>query len=169
MNWFWSIYKGFIKASLNLWSDCSKWDQKCLVDSLLFRNSQARGQCSAEEHHQRECKHILKVLHGQSRSRHWPCSIYGDMATAEVRAFTLLELHRAAQSCFEGSEFVFIQDLPPSPAVNQSCQCGAIRSPPHCYRIWAVRSSIWPHPPNGISDHIFRSSINCLLQRGELV
>jgi hypothetical protein len=57
------------------------------------------------------------------------------------------------QSCCEwscdGSVFVFIQDLPPPPTVNQSCQCWAIRSPLHCYNIWeahsnAVQSTIWP-------------------------
>ena len=47
------------------------------------------------------------------------------------------------------SEFVLILDVPPPPTVNQSCQCGATQSPPHCYRIWevhgdAIRSSIWP-------------------------
>ena len=112
------------------------------------------------------------------RYLHWPCSIYSDTASAEVRAFILCELCRAVQSCCQGSEFVFILDLPPSPTVNQSCQCGAIQSLPHCYKIReahraAVRSSIWPlsasrgaaiasHHPYGASDHVVRSSINCL-------
>jgi hypothetical protein len=47
----------------------------------------------------------------------WPCSIYGDTASAEVRAFILLELRRAAQTCCErscqGSEFVFYRTSHP--------------------------------------------------------
>lgn len=61
----------------------------------------------------------------------WPRSIYGDTASAEGRAFTLLAFSGAVQSCCEGScqgsEFVFIQDIPPPPTVNQSCQCGSLR------------------------------------------
>ena len=56
------------------------------------------------------------------RRLHWPCSIYGDTASAEVRAFILLELHRAAQTCCEGScqgsEFVFTG--PPTLAYRQT-------------------------------------------------
>jgi hypothetical protein len=77
----------------------------------------------------------LKGTAWSIRRMHWPCSIYGDPPSTEVRAFMLLVLHGAAQSCCEGSfqviEFVFIQDLLPSPTVNQSCQCEAILSPPH--------------------------------------
>ena len=61
------------------------------------------------------------------RRLHWPCSIYGDMASANVTAF-ILALRRAVQSCCEGScqgsEFVFIQDVLAPPTANQPRQCG---------------------------------------------
>ena len=73
---------------------------------------------------------------------------------------------------------LFIQDVMPPLTINQSCQCGAIPKPPHCYKIWevwcdAVQSSIWPlhasggsaivsHPPYRALNHIFRSSIHLL-------
>jgi hypothetical protein len=39
------------------------------------------------------------------------------------------------EGCCQGSKFVFIQDLPPPPTFNQSCRCGALQSPLHCYTI----------------------------------
>jgi hypothetical protein len=53
------------------------------------------------------------------------------------------------------SEFVFIQDVPPPPPVTQSCQCGAIQSPLHCYNIWEAngdavrRFCTWEHMKAG--------------------
>ena len=60
------------------------------------------------------------------RRLHWPCSICGDTASAEVRAEVE---QRCCEGICQGSVFVFVfmQDLP--------CQCGALRSPPHCYNI----------------------------------
>ena len=73
------------------------------------------------------------------RRLHWPCSIFCDTASAEIRAFILLELHGAVKSCCkgscQGSEIVFIQDVPATTTVNQACQCRAIQSPLHCYNI----------------------------------
>ena len=45
---------------------------------------------------------------------------------------------RFTEQCLAGvrSEFVFIQDETPPPRVNQSCQCGAIQSPWHCFQNW---------------------------------
>jgi hypothetical protein len=111
----------------------------------------------------------LKALHVQPEI----CSRF----TAEVRAFILVALRCAEQSCCEGScqgsEFGFILDHTPPSTINQSC-------PPHCYKIWeahgeAVRSSIWPlhasrgsaivsQPPYRASDHIFGASLNCFLK-----
>jgi hypothetical protein len=89
--------------------------------------------------------------------------IYGDK---QKSGHSLLVHHRAVQSCCQGSAFVFIQDVPRPPTVNQSCQCGAIQSSPHCCNIWegygdGVQSSIWSLQ-HGASNHIFGSSINWL-------
>jgi hypothetical protein len=80
-----------------------------------------------------------------------------------VRTFIVLALSGAEESYCEGScqrsEFVFIQDMPSPPTVNQSCQCGAIRSPSYYYKIGeahneVVRSFIWPlHAPGGSAIH----------------
>jgi hypothetical protein len=79
----------------------------------------------------------------------------------QVRAFILLALHGAVQSCCQGSEFVFIQDVLPPPTINQSCWCGAIQCPLYCYNIReahgdALQSSIWPlETHNGVTTSIW--------------
>ena len=81
------------------------------------------------------------------------CSIYSDTASAEVRAFILHVLHWVVQCCFQGSELVFIQDVAPTPTVNQSCQCRAIQG--LCmamrYRVrlgLCITPSIWSPRPH---------------------
>lgn len=126
-----------------------------------------------------------KALHGQSvvSSGHTAFTV---MRPAKVRAFNLLALHGAEQSCCEGScqgsELVFIQNPPPPPpppTVNQLCQCGGLHITLYNYKIWAahsdaVCSSIWPSQDSRasaiaqilqteLSNHICKASINWLL------
>ena len=88
-------------------------------------------------------------------------------------------LHLAEQNSCEGSsqgrEFVFFG--PRAPNANQSCQCGAIQSTPHDYKIWETHSdlvccSIWPledtqlsHTPYGASESHLQSKHELALSR----
>ena len=65
---------------------------------------------------------MVKIRHLQC-----PYSIYCETAS-EVRAELLWRM------LSRNWVFVFIQDLPPSPTVKQSCQCGGIQSPLHCFK-----------------------------------
>ena len=73
---------------------------------------------------------VLDALPGQSEL----CSGHTTFTAIWVlqKSGHLYFLHFAEQSCcegcYQGSEFVFILDLPPTPTVNQSCKCGAIRN-----------------------------------------
>ena len=71
------------------------------------------------------------------RCLHWSCGIYGDTASAEVMALILVALRRAAvwKEDVKEASLCLYMDFPPSPTVNQSCQCGTIRSPPRCYEV----------------------------------
>lgn len=70
--------------------------------------------------------HQLKGAAWSIRCLHWPCSIYGDTASAEVRAFTLLVLCGAAQSCWAellwrnlSRKVACVNTGPPSPTYRQ--------------------------------------------------
>lgn len=110
------------------------------------------------------CIVSVDPLKGSSWSIHhlkWPYSIYYHAASTDFRTFILLALSggRAQllwRSC-QGSEFVFMQDVPPPSIVNQSCPCGATL-------IWevhgdAVRSMFWPLHASGGSIFFKRMRI----------
>ena len=108
----------------------------------------------------------LKGLHGQS-----------DHCIGRA-AFTVIPLQKSGHSYLlrfveqrraivKEVSLRFIQDLPPPPTVNQSCQCGTIKSHPHCLKIWEAHSDVQLcHSPYGASNHIFGSSINWIFESG---
>ena len=125
-----------------------------------------------ERAHSGERSALCIWVHGQSDV------CIGHVAFMASRAY-LLRFVEQCRAAGKEVSLCFHQEVPPPPTINQSCQCGAVHSPPHCYNIWetdggAVLSLIWPqhasggstmasHPPYEASDHIFGWSINWLL------